>query len=105
MAWPAISAFQIAKDLSNNVSLITSPPWYTGDFRQLTVSLSSQSNNATNIQSSNADGFSAPIPEASWVNVLPISVSSIFNLTTIPRWSRSSSPASSNGTIIFTGRT
>jgi hypothetical protein len=105
MAWPAYSAYQIAKDLTNNTSLVTSPPWYTGDFRLLTISVSTQSNAAINVQMSNAEGIQGVVPEASWINVLPISVQSIFPLTTIGRWSRTSSPASSNATIIFTGRT
>ena len=105
MAWPAIVRMQVAKDLSTNASLITTPPFYIGHLRQLSVSVSTQSNNATNIQVSNADGFQSPIPENSWVNILPISVQSVFNLTTGARWSRTSSPASSNATIIFVGRT
>lgn len=103
MPYPSISGFQVAKSLTVNTSLITTPAWYIGDFRQLSVSVSTQSNNATNIQTSNADGFQDVIPENSWANVLTVSVQSTFNLTTGARWSRSSSPASSNATIIFVG--
>ena len=104
MAWGPLTGFQIAKDLSNNASLITTPAFFTGDFRMLTVSVSTQSNAAINVQSHNGDGFQAPLNEAEWRNVLPISVQSVFALTTIPRWSRTSSPAASNATIIFAGR-
>lgn len=105
MPYPSISGIQVAKDLTNNTSLITSPAWYTGDFRFVTVSVSTQSNNATNIQQSNADGFQSPIPENSWANVLAVSVQSLFLLTSPARWSRSSSPSLSSGTIIFVGHT
>lgn len=105
MPYPSISGFQVAKSLATNTTLITTPPWYIGDFRQLSVSVSTQSTHATNIQTSNADGFSEAIPENSWFNVLAVSVNSTFNLTTGARWSRSSSPASSNATIIFAGHT
>lgn len=105
MAWGPVPRFQIAKSLSENVSLITTPAWFIGDLRQLTVSCSTQSNNAINIQLSNEDGLQTVIPEASWINVLPISTQSIFVISQIgARWSRSSSPASSNATIIFAGR-
>ena len=104
MGWGPLSGFQIAKDLSNNASLITTPAWYVGDFRQLSVSVSTQSAGALNIQASNADGFQSPIPENSWINVLTPSVNSVFALTTGIRWSRSSSQAASNHTIIFAGR-
>lgn len=97
------SAYQIAKSLSNSASSITSPPWFTGDFRLLTVSASTQSNNAINIQAHNGDGINTALNEAEWRTVLPISVQSVFAISPIPRWSRSSSPASSNATIIFTG--
>lgn len=100
-----LSNYQIAKSLSANASLITTPPWFVGDFRQLTVSVSTQSTHATNIQVSNADGFQSEIPENSWQNVLAVSVNSTFAITTGVRWSRSSSPAASNATIIFAGRT
>ena len=104
MAWGPLTGDQVANSLSENASLITTPPFFIGDFRQLTISASTQSNNAINVQTSNADGFQSPIPEASWVNVLPISVQSIFALSTGARWSRTSSPASSNATLIFAGR-
>jgi len=98
------SKFQVAKDLSTNAGLITTPAWFVGDFRQLTVSVSTQSNAAINIQSSNADGFQSAIPENSWANVLSPSVNSVFVLPVGQRWSRTSSPAASNATIIFSGR-
>jgi hypothetical protein len=95
---------QVAKSLSENASLITSPPFFVGDFRQLSVSVSTQSAGALNIQMSNADGLQSAIPENSWANVLTPSVNSVFILSTGPRWSRSSSQAASNHTIIFSGR-
>ena len=99
------SGLQVQRDLSTNASLVTGPPWYTGDFQLMTVSVSTQSNAAINFQTSDADGFQSPIPENSWVNQQAFSVQSIFNISTIPRWSRISSPAASSSTIIFTGRT
>lgn len=96
--------FQVAKSLSENAGLITTPPWFIGDLRQLAVSVSTQSAGALNIQVSNADGFQSAIPENSWVNVLTPSVNSVFALTVGPRWSRTSSQALSNHTIIFSGR-
>lgn len=104
MGWGPLTGFQIAKDLSTNAGLITTPAWFVGDFRQLTVSVSTSSAGALNIQVSNADGFQSAIPENSWVNVLTPSVNSTFALTTGVRWSRSSSQAVSNHTIIFAGR-
>lgn len=105
MPYPSIGGFQIAKSLTVNTTAITTPAWFIGDFRQLSISASTQSNNAINVQTSNADGFSEAIPENSWANVLAISVNSVFNLTTGARWSRTSSPASSNATLIFAGHT
>lgn len=101
---PPYTQQQIAKSLSVNASLITTPPFFIGDFRQLSMSISTQSTHATNVQLSNADGFQSAIPENSWFNVLTPSVNSVFNITTGARWSRTSSPADSNATIIFSGR-
>ncbi len=106
MPYPSISGYQVAKSLTTNASLITTPAWYIGDFKTVTISASTQSNNAINVQVSNADGFQDVIPENSWANVLAISVQSVFALTQLgARWSRTSSPASSNATLIFTGHT
>lgn len=105
MPYPSISGFQVAKSPTVNNSLITSPPWYIGDFRQVSVSVSTQSAHATNIQVSTDDGFQTPIAENSWVNVLTVSVSSTFALTTGPRWSRVSCPSLSSATVVFTGHT
>ena len=108
MSWGPMSGIQVAKDLSTNASLTTSPPWFIGDWRQLTVSVSTQSNTGVIIQTSNAEGFSGPIPENSWFTALTVtglaSTTSVFPLTTGARWSRSSSQAASNATIIFAGR-
>lgn len=104
MPQPAGSSFQIAKSLTLSVSSVTSPPWFTGDFVLLQVSCSTQSNNAINIQGHDGDGFQTALNEAEWRNILPISVQSIHAISPIPRWSRSSSPASSNATIIFHGK-
>lgn len=95
--------YQIAKSLTVSTNTIWSQPWFVGDFIQLCISASTQSNNAINVQMSNADGFTAVIPENSWYNVLPISVQSVFDLPTGARWSRTSSPALSNVTLIFSG--
>ena len=78
MSWGPLTGYQIAKDLSNNASLITTPAFFVGDFQQLTVSLSTQSAGALNIQVSNDDGFQSPINENSWRNVLTPSVNSLF---------------------------
>jgi len=95
---------QIAKDLSTNATLINTPPFYIGELMNVTISASTQSNNAINVQLSNADGFSSAIPENSWSNVLAISTQSVFALPQLgARWSRTSSPASSNATLIFAG--
>lgn len=104
MSYPTPSRYQVAKSLTVSTATIWSAPFFVGDFQQLTVSISTQSNNAINIQMSNADGFDAVIPENSWANVLTPSVNSAFVLPIGYRWSRSSSPASSNATIIFSGR-
>lgn len=96
--------YQVVRDLSTNTSLVTSPAWFTGDFRQLTLSVSTQSNAAINVQSSNADGFQSAIPENSWANIQAISVQSVFVLPVGQRWSRISTPAASSSTIILAGR-
>lgn len=98
------SKYQIAKSLTVNTTVITTPPWFTGDFGLLTVSCSTQSNAAINIQSNNGDGFQTPLVEADWMNRLAISTNSVFAVSPIPRWSRVSTPALSSSTIIFTGR-
>lgn len=108
MSWGPLSGIQIAKNLSTNASLTTSPPWFIGDWRQITVSVSTQSNTGVVIQTSNADGLQSEIPENSWFNHITVtglgSITSIFALTPGARWSRSSSQANSNCTIIFAGR-
>lgn len=104
MATQYDAKFQVAKSLSVNNALIQSPAWFIGDFRQLSVSVSTSSTHIVNIQVSNADGFQSAIPENSWQNVLSPSVNSTFALTVGPRWSRVSCEASSNCTIIFSGR-
>lgn len=103
MGRPVGAKYQIAKSLTVNTSLITSNPWYTGDFKLLQVSCSTQSNAAINVQGHNGDGFQAPLAEAEWFNVLALSRNSVWAISPIPYWSRTSSPASSNGTIIFMG--
>lgn len=103
MSQPAGGTYQIQKSLTVSTASIQGQPWYTGDFKLLQVSCSTQSNNAINIQGNNGDGFQAALIEAEWRNILPISVQSIHNIAPIPRWSRASSPANSNATIIFHG--
>ena len=106
MPYPSISGFQVAKSPSVNNSLVTSPAWYIGDFGQLTVSLSTQSAGAINIQVSNADGFQDVIPENSWANVLSPSVNSLFLISQLgARWSRVSCQSLSSHTVIFAGHT
>jgi hypothetical protein len=100
----APARFQIAKSLTKSNGSIQSHPWFIGDFMQLTVSASTQSNAMINVQLSNADGFTTAIPENSWYNVLTLSVNSIFDVPTGARWSRVSTPALSNATIIFSGK-
>lgn len=99
----SVNRYQVAKSLTQNTSAITTPPWFIGDFIQLCVSVSTQSNAAIRIQTSNEDGLQGAIPENSWMNVLSPSVNSIFDVPVGARWSRTSSPASSNATIIFSG--
>lgn len=95
---------QVAKSLSVNASLITTPPFLIADLMNVTVSVSTQSNSAINLQISNADGLQSPIPENSWQNILAISVQSTFLIQQFgARWSRTSSEAASNSTIIFAG--
>lgn len=97
------SQVYIAKSPSVNNSLITSPPFFIADFTQVSVSVSTQSTHATNVQVSNADGLQSAIPENSWANVLTPSVNSLFIITAGPRWSRVSNPSLSSATIIFHG--
>ena len=105
MPYPSISGFQVAKSPTQSNSLVTSPPYYIGDFKQLAVSVSTQSAGAIQVQISNEDGFQNPIPETSWVNILTPSINSIFAMTVGPRWSRVSCQSLSSHTIIFTGHT
>jgi hypothetical protein len=104
MSYPGPNRIQVAKSLSENVTAITTPAFFVGDFQQLTISVSTSSTHATNVQMSNADGLQAAIPENSWANVLTPSVNSTFVLPIGYRWSRTSSPASSNATLIYSGR-
>lgn len=96
--------FQVAKSLSVNASVVTSNPWFIGDFRAVTVSISTQSAHATIVQLSNEDGFATPILESSWSNALSLVAPGVFNITPAgARWSRISSPSASSATIIFSG--
>lgn len=101
---PMPPRMQVAKDLSTNASLITTPPFFMGDLALVTISASTQSNAAINVQVSNADGLQSVIPENSWRNVLAISVQSVFQVPQVgARWSRTSGEAASNCTLIFAG--
>jgi len=95
---------KILKSLTVNVSTITTQAMFTGHFKTLTVSVSTQSNAAINIQAHGDEGFQAPLPEAGWKNVLAISaLSAVWAVNPVPMWSRVSTPASSNATITFLG--
>lgn len=99
------SKLQVAKSLTQSASVVTTNPFFVGDFRILTVSVSTQSTHAISIQLSNEEGVTAPPSEAGWFTVLSPSVSSLFAISQVgARWSRSSSPSGSSCTIIFAGR-
>ena len=60
------SGFTTIKGVASSAT--TSGPWYVGDFDVVTISLQSSTTNPSRhtIQASNADGFTAAIPAASW---------------------------------------
>lgn len=97
----------------NGRDATTTDPWYVGDFRELTVSISSSATFPTSypIDGSTADGFQASIPTNSWVTIANVTGVSTNTLLTIDpgfRWIRSRSSdgvsAASAYTLTFSGR-
>lgn len=113
--------------LGADTSNVTSAPYFTGDFRQMTISVTTGSAFASRItvQASNADGFqstlssgggygNSTIPSGVWSHltvILPVSAANVFSIDTIPRWicvvrpTQASGQTASNNTVIVTGRT
>lgn len=111
--------------LGADTSNLTSPPYYTGDFRQLTLSVTTGSAFASRItvQGSNADGFqstlssaggygNSTVPVGGWSHltvILPSGAANIFELPSIPRWinvirsTQVSGQTASNVTVVAAG--
>ena len=67
-------------------SATTSSPYFVGDFASLSVQIGSAS--TVTIWGSNADGFTAVIPEADWSVVSTVAAAGVQNIETGFRWLR-----------------
>lgn len=125
MARQLIDQYQI--HVGADSSSVTGTPWYVGDFRQLTISITTGSAHASRItvQGSNADGFqstlsagggygNATVPVWPWSHltvILPSAAANIFTIDPGFRWivctrpTATSGQTASNITIILNGRT
>ena len=68
-------------------SATTSAPWYVGDFQSLSMDFGSAI--TVQVQGSNADGFTAAIPENTWSTVSTIAAVGLQKVETGFRWIRS----------------
>lgn len=67
-------------------SATTSSPYFVGDFASLSVQIGSAS--TVTIWGSNADGFTAVIPEADWSVVSTVAAAGVQKIETGFRWLR-----------------
>lgn len=75
-------------------SATTSSAWFVGDFQSLTVQFGSAS--TVTLQGSNADGFTAAIPDGTWSNLSVIAAAGIQKVETGFRWMRAYRSQSTN---------
>lgn len=79
--------------------MTTSAPMFTGDFQSLTVQFGSAS--TVTLQGSNADGFTAAIPDGTWSNLSVIVAAGIQKVETGFRWMRAFRSQSTNTVTAF----
>lgn len=125
MARQLITQSQIA--LGADTSNLTSPPFYVGDFRQITMSIQTGSAFASRItvQGSNGDGFqstlsvnggygNSTVPIGGWSHltvILPVGAINLFTIDPGFRWlcvirsTQVSGQTASNVTVTINGRT
>lgn len=125
MAKQLITQYQ--NHLGADTSNVTGVPWYVGDFRQITISITTGSAHASRItvQGSNADGFqsslsaaggygNSTVPAWPWSHltvILPSGAANIFTIDPGFRWiccvrpTATSGQTASNITVILNGRT
>ena len=113
--------------LGADTSDITSPNVFVGDYKTLTISITTGSAFASRItvQASNFDGFqstlssaggfgNSTVPVGGWSHltvILPVSAANVFSITPIPRWinvlrsTQVSGQTASNVTVALYGHT
>ena len=86
-------------------SSVTGGPFLIADYATLSVSIVTITTASPyTIQMSNADGFTAAIPEGSWSNVTLITAQGMYNIDPGPRWIRVLQTASnSSATVTIAG--
>lgn len=107
-------------NLGANTSAQTGNPWFVGDFRQITVSVTTGAAAASRISiiGSNADGFSSTLSSGSptvntnnWSHLTQLLAPGVFTIDPGFRWLNAirapseSGQTASNVTVIFAGRT
>lgn len=112
--------------LGADSSNLTSPPVFVGDFRQMTISITTGSTHASRItvQGSNLDGFqstlssggglgNATVPVGGWSHltvILPVGAANLFTIDPGFRWlcvvrpTATSGQTASNVTVVLSGR-
>lgn len=118
MARQLITQSQV--NLGANTSSQTGNPWFVGDYRQITVSVTTGAAAAsrTSILASDEDGFQSTLSSANalvntnqWSHITQITAPGVYTIDPGMRWlmairaTANSGQTASNTTVIFTGRT
>lgn len=74
------------RDFFGSSSATTSAPYFVGDFASLSIQMGSAS--TVTVWGSNADGFTAVIPEADWSVVSTVAAAGVQKIETGFRWIR-----------------
>lgn len=106
-----LSKSHVALGVAN--SSLTGAPWLIADFRQITLSLETQTNASSRytVVGTNADGLQSALPTASqtvdgaWSVITALTRQGIFEIPPGFRWLNVFRPSASSATVTFAGRT
>lgn len=100
--------------LDVTTSNLTGRPWFVGDFRQLTLSIESQTNAASRytVIGTNDDGFREALgtplqtaPTDGWSIVTVLTAQGVYSVDPGLRWLNVFRPSASSATVVLNGRT
>lgn len=100
--------------LDPTTSNLTGQPCYVGDLRQISLSVTTQTNSASRftVIATNDDGFQSALgtplqtaPSGNWSIITTITSDGVFVLDPGFRWMNAFRPSASSVTITITGRT